>query len=85
MSMPSTGNRTEQALIELLRKKFGGQPQPADELAVLEIDSLGMAELSLELERLFDVRIDESILDARTVAELARYIDRRRTRAGRGA
>jgi len=72
---PETAS-TEAVVCELLRQKFGINPKPGDRLAELEIDSLGMAELALELERKFQVRIDGSILDARTVGELARGIDR---------
>jgi acyl carrier protein len=71
---------TEALVCELLRGKFGGNPKPGDALVDLEIDSLGMAELALELERTFQVRIDDSILDARTIAELARGIDRLRSK-----
>jgi acyl carrier protein len=67
---------TEAVVCELLRQKFDGDPKPGDRLTELDIDSLGMAELALELERKFQVHIDDSILDARTVAELARGIDR---------
>jgi acyl carrier protein len=78
MSNPPPGRSCQHELIALLKQKFGGDPQPGDSLAGLELDSLGMAELSLELERKFEIRIDESILDARTVVELVQYIDRRR-------
>jgi acyl carrier protein len=78
--IPPEAASTEALVCELLRRKFGGDPKLSDRLVELEIDSLGMAELAIELEKKFQVRIDDSILDARTVGELARGIDRLKSR-----
>ena len=67
-------NSTEADILQALQRKFGGNPQPTDELTGLGIDSLGMAELSAELEAHFGVRVDEDILNVETVHELADYI-----------
>ena len=45
-----------------------------DSLDLLDLDSLSMAEFSVELERAFGVRVDEQILEVRTVGELSEYI-----------
>jgi acyl carrier protein len=76
------GESTEQAVIDLLREKFGGEPSRDDSLALLELDSLGMAELSVELEKCFAIRVSEGIMDATTVGELIDYIDGLRNRTG---
>lgn len=78
-----SGQNTEKILIDLLREKFGLQPNRGDSLALLELDSLGMAELSVELEKCFEIRIDEGIFDATTIAELIEYIDGLRDRLSR--
>jgi acyl carrier protein len=62
------------AIRQGLREKFGGDPQPDDSLAAAGIDSLGMAEFSLEIEKRFGVKVDEDILNVETVADLTDYI-----------
>lgn len=62
------------AIRQGLREKFGGDPQSDDSLAAAGIDSLGMAEFSLEIEKRFGVRVDEDILNVETVADLTDYI-----------
>ncbi len=61
-------------LAELLRIKTGVQPTGEQPLAALHIDSLAMAEITLEVEGTFGIKIDEDILDVVTVNDLAEYI-----------
>jgi acyl carrier protein len=68
----------EDVLLEKLGEKFGGRPQLNDSLLLLGVDSVGMAELTLEIEKLFDIRVDDTMLDIETVQELADYIRARR-------
>ncbi len=82
---PSSGSAesdTREQLLELLQAKVGHAVQPEDQLALLDIDSVATAEMSLEIEKLFVVRVDDDILDARTVADLIEYVDVRRRRRG---
>lgn len=67
----------EQALLENLREKFGGQPQLTDSLMLVGVDSVGMAELTFEIEKRFGIRIDDGVLEIDTVQELADYIRRK--------
>ena len=38
------------------------------------VDSIGMAELTVELEKEFNIQIQDDIVDVETVQELADYI-----------
>ncbi len=69
----------EEKLIVRLREKFGGDPKAADSLALIGVDSIGMAELTLELESEFGIAIDEDVVDVETVKGLADYIRARQT------
>lgn len=64
----------EDVLIDKLAEKFGGQPQLNDSLALLGVDSVGMAELTFEIEKQFSIRVDDAVLDVETVQELADYV-----------
>jgi acyl carrier protein len=61
-------------LAELLRTKTGESPAGDDPLAALKIDSLAMAELTVEIERTFDIKVDEAILDVVTVNDMVAYV-----------
>jgi acyl carrier protein len=81
-SLPSgaQGDHIESVQAEVLRAltaKFGGSPQPDDDLSSFGVDSLGMAELIGELEQRFQIKADEEILDVETVAELVKYVESR--------
>ena len=67
----------QETLAQLIRQKTGREPRGDDSLATLEIDSLAMAELTVELEQLFDVQVGEDILDVDTVRQLTEYLDRK--------
>jgi acyl carrier protein len=63
----------EATILDALKAKVGGQPKRTDELAGLSIDSLAMAELALEVEQRLKVRLDEGVLEQRTVHDLIKY------------
>ena len=64
----------EEKLIAQLTEKFGTRPKPSDGLAFIGVDSIGMAELTVEIERDFGISVQEDIVDVDTVGELAEYI-----------
>ena len=64
----------EARIIEHLRRIVGGSPQPDDSLALIGVDSVAMAELTFELEKNFNIRIDDEILDIDTIRELTHYV-----------
>lgn len=74
-------NTIEDSLLEQLAQKFGGRPKLNDSLALIGVDSVGMAELTFEIEKSYGFRVDDEILDVDTVQELANYIRRRTGRA----
>jgi acyl carrier protein len=67
----------ESELVRQLSEKFGGHPKLDDSLLLIGVDSVGMAELTIEIEKQFNVRVDDSILDVQTVQELADYVRQR--------
>ena len=72
----------ERVLLEKLTALFGGQPKLNDSLTLLGVDSVGMAELTFDIEKQFGIHVDDSVLDVDTVEELAAYIRQRQNRAG---
>jgi acyl carrier protein len=70
----------EETVIEYLRKNVGGNPRLSDQLSLVGVDSVGMAELTFELEKRFSIRIGDDVLDLQTIGELVDYI-RERTNA----
>jgi acyl carrier protein len=64
----------EQVILDLLRAKLGGQPRREDALGLLNVDSVALAELSLEIEQALHVRMDEGVLEAVTVGEMIDYV-----------
>ena len=60
-------------VIDLLSTKLGSRPTRADDLAILNLDSLALAEFSVELEKLFAIKIDEGILEVQTVGDVIDY------------
>lgn len=67
----------EEKLLSRLETKFGQRPELADGLAYVGIDSVGMAELTVELENDYEIQVDEDIVQVETVQELADYIRER--------
>lgn len=64
----------EEILINSLGEKFGTRPELDDSLLLLGIDSVGMAELTYDIEQRFNISIDDTLLDVDTVQDLANYI-----------
>jgi acyl carrier protein len=63
----------EATILDALHAKVGTRAQLSDDLATLSIDSLAMAELALDLEQKLKIRLDEGVLEQRTVNDLVHY------------
>jgi acyl carrier protein len=63
----------EATVLEALKAKVGPRAQLTDDLARLSVDSLAMAELALEIEQRLKIRLDEGVLEQRTVKDLVHY------------
>ena len=77
----SGGNAVDEVqgvIVDAIRAKVGGQPTLDDSLALLDIDSLAMAEITLEIEQKLQLRLDESVVEAQTVGELTELVRRRK-------
>lgn len=64
-------------LCDLIQRKTGVRPNLEDSFDALQIDSLGMAELTVEIEKAFGIRIGEDITDVSDIAGLVAYIEQR--------
>ena len=64
----------EDKLLASLAEKFGGRPELSDSLTLIGVDSVGMAELTVEIEKDFGIRVLDDIVSVDTVQELADYI-----------
>jgi acyl carrier protein len=69
----------EEVLLDQFEAKFGSRPSLDDDLVLLGVDSVGMAELTFELEKTFKIRVDDSLLEAATVDDLVKYIKSRQS------
>jgi acyl carrier protein len=69
---------TRQKLLCLIQSRFARSATAENTFADLEIDSLAMAEFSLAIEKEFDVRLDEQVLEVTTVGEMVQYVERLR-------
>jgi len=67
----------EDKLLASLAEKFGGNPELSDGLAFIGVDSVGMAELTVDIEKDFGIRVNDDIVSVDTVQELADYIRER--------
>lgn len=68
----------DETILEYLRKSVGGNPTLDDQLALVGVDSIGLAELTFELEKRFAIRVDDEIHELQTVRDLADYVRRLR-------
>jgi len=66
-------DEVETTILDALSAKVGVQAKLADDLASLSVDSLAMAELALELEQKLKIRLDEGVLEQKTVQDLVTY------------
>lgn len=73
----------EENLVHRLGEKFGERPELTDSLVMLGVDSVGMAELTVEIEQAYQIKADEALLEVQTVQDLADYIRRRQAQATR--
>jgi acyl carrier protein len=67
----------EERLLTSFAEKFGSRPELSDGLAFIGVDSVGMAELTFEIEEEFGIRVGDDILNTDTVQDLADYIRQR--------
>ena len=67
----------EEKLLAQLTEKFDTRPELSDGLAYIGVDSVGMAELTVEIEQIFGIRVDDDVVHVDTVQELADYIRER--------
>lgn len=67
----------EEQLLTNFANKFGSRPKLSDGLAYIGVDSVGMAELTFELEEQFGIRVGDDIVNVDTVQDLADYIRER--------
>lgn len=64
----------ETKVLDLLAAKIGVRPSCSDDLALLSLDSLALVEFSAEIERTFQVKLDDRILEANTVGDVVTYV-----------
>ncbi len=64
-------------VVELIGDVCGKRAKLDDSLALLGIDSVSMAELTIEIEKRFGIRVKDDILDVETLSDLADYIQHR--------
>lgn len=69
-----------EGIFNILRDKFSMEPKLDMSLAALGVDSLGMAELTVDLEKQFGIKVDEDILGTETVGELIEYVRSKQTK-----
>ena len=71
----------EVQLVSQLTEKFGTRPELRDGLAYIGVDSVGMAELTVEIEAIYGIQVADDIFTVETVQELADYIRERQDSA----
>ncbi|HAC92188.1 MAG TPA: hypothetical protein DCF63_16410 [Planctomycetaceae bacterium] len=69
----------EESLLNQLRSKFGTDAQLNDSLVMLGIDSVGMAELTYDLEQMYKIKVDDGLLNVDTVQDLVDYVRQRQS------
>ena len=72
----------EEQLLKNFTDKFGSRPKLSDGLAYIGVDSIGMAELTIEIESQFKIRVDDNIVHTETVQDLADYVRERQSATG---
>ena len=66
----------EASLLNYLQQKFGMRPNLDDSLAMLGVDSVSMAELTFDIEKMYGITVDE-MMSVDTVEDLIDYIRKR--------
>ncbi len=64
----------EQQIAQLLHDELGRSLDADAPLTDLGVDSLRMAELAGSFEKRFRIRVDQDLMDAETIRELADYV-----------
>jgi acyl carrier protein len=75
-------NQIQDKLLELIQRKTGFVPALDDSFDALKIDSLAMAELTVEIEKVFDIRVREDITDVNSIRELVAYVESKTDSSG---
>lgn len=75
----------EERILTMLSEKFQSNPELEDGLAYAGVDSVGMAELTVELESEFGIRVNDDIFQVDTVQELADYVRDRQRQSVKGS
>ena len=75
MEIPTQMSQIHSELTKLIQAKTSVIPQLNDTLDVMMIDSLAMAELTVDIEKTFDIRIDDDVLDVQNFQGLVSYIE----------
>jgi acyl carrier protein len=61
-------------LFQLVEAKTGIRPQLDFSLEMLQLDSLAMAELTCEIEKVFKIRLGDDVIYVTNIEELLAYI-----------
>lgn len=69
----------EEDIIDRLAEKFGIQPELSDSLVMIGVDSVGMAELTFDIEKMFQIKVDDALLEVETVQDLVDYVRMRQS------
>lgn len=67
----------EDRLQDSFEEKFGTRPELSDGLAYIGVDSVGMAELTVEIEKEFGIKVHDDIVHVDSVQDLANYVRER--------
>ena len=78
----STVDSLQQEVVEVVARRVESPVAPEDSLALLGIDSIGLAEVSFDLERQHNVHIGEDIISCQTVSDLIEYVRKRKADGG---
>ncbi|MFM7845747.1 MAG: acyl carrier protein [Planctomycetota bacterium] len=73
------------SVLAILANKIGRPVVLSDDVSHLELDSLALAEVSVEIEKAVNIRLDEGILDAKTVGDIVTYATELKQQAQRRA
>jgi acyl carrier protein len=66
----------EESLVNYLQQKFGMRPKLDDSLAMLGVDSVSMAEVTFDIEKMYGITVD-AMMSVDTVEDLIDYIRKR--------
>lgn len=67
-------DNTLERLTGLVKSRFGRAPQPGESFDSLEMDSLAMAEFSLDIEKEFKIRLNDRVTEVQSLEEMADYV-----------